>query len=292
MRDISPALASHLASGVTTLCRCWRLTRRDGVVMGFTDHDRDLDFDGVTFSASSGLNASEAESGLGMKVLGSEVGGALTDARITEADIASGLYDDTEISAFLVNWSDVAQRLTLDVGTVGEIRRADGTFVAELRGPMHRLDQERGRLFQGDCDADLGDARCKILTATYTTGSSVADTDGRRTLIAAGLESVPANWFRGGTLTFTSGANTGQQRMIQSHAGAGAIELWEPVIHDIAVGDTISLLAGCDKRFETCQAKFANTINFRGFPHIPTPDFILTYARSGEGGHDGGLLNP
>jgi hypothetical protein len=29
-------------------------------------------------------------------------------------------------------------------------------------------------------------------------------------------------------------------------------------------------------------AKFANGLNFRGFPHIPGNDFVLSYARAGN----------
>ena len=32
----------------------------------------------------------------------------------------------------------------------------------------------------------------------------------------------------------------------------------------------------CDQRFETCKARFANAENFRGFPHMPGPDFVLS----------------
>ena len=49
MKALLPELAAHLASGTTTLCWCWRLARRDGVVMGFTDHDKALTFDGTTY---------------------------------------------------------------------------------------------------------------------------------------------------------------------------------------------------------------------------------------------------
>ncbi len=43
MRLIPPPLQTKLDSGVTTLARCWKLTRRDGVVMGFTvDRDEDV----------------------------------------------------------------------------------------------------------------------------------------------------------------------------------------------------------------------------------------------------------
>jgi uncharacterized phage protein (TIGR02218 family) len=48
--------------------------------------------------------------------------------------------------------------------------------------------------------------------------------------------------------------------------------------------------AGCDKRFETCRTKFANAVNFRGFPHLPGNDFVVAYAVPGEPGHDGSPL--
>lgn len=42
----------------------------------------------------------------------------------------------------------------------------------------------------------------------------------------------------------------------------------------------------CDQRFETCQEVFANTENFRGFPHLPGTDFILSgpAAANNDGG--------
>ena len=55
MRELPAELAAHLAGGITSLCRCWRLVRRDGAVMGFTDHDRDISFGGTVFRANTGL---------------------------------------------------------------------------------------------------------------------------------------------------------------------------------------------------------------------------------------------
>jgi uncharacterized phage protein (TIGR02218 family) len=60
-------------------------------------------------------------------------------------------------------------------------------------------------------------------------------------------------------------------------------------VRAIAKGDGFTIRAGCDKRIATCGAKFANTANFRGFPHIPGQDTILRYATK-DGGHDGGVL--
>ena len=292
MRDLSPALAGHLASGVTTLCRCWRLTRRDGNVAGFTDHDRDLVFDGVTYAAASGLTPSDAESQLGLAVSAGEVSGALTSAALTEADIAAGRYDDAEIAVFLVNWSDVAQRLPLEVASLGEIRRSDSHFVAETRSLAHRYDQAQGRLFQATCPADLGDTRCKVPFGPITVSGLAAPGATALGLVVPALAALPDGWASGGRIAFSGGVCAGLNRMIRRHGANGALELWEALPAPPAAGDACTVTPGCDKSFETCRAKFGNGDNFRGFPHIPTPDFVLTYARPGEGGHDGGRLDP
>ena len=70
MKDIPSELQVRLNSGVTTLCQCWRITRNDGVVQGFTGHDEDIVMDGVTCRAGTGFAASEAKSALGLSVGG------------------------------------------------------------------------------------------------------------------------------------------------------------------------------------------------------------------------------
>jgi hypothetical protein len=63
MRPIPADLQAKLNSGVTTLCRCWRMVRRDGVALGFTDHDEDVTLDGLVCRAGTGLSGSEATRG-------------------------------------------------------------------------------------------------------------------------------------------------------------------------------------------------------------------------------------
>ncbi len=102
MRDIPEAFAAHLAGGVTTLCRCWSLRRRDGLALGFTDHDRDLTVAGLVHAARTGLEAAEASAELGFAVSGGDVAGALSSLGLTEADIAGGLYDGAAVET---GWS-------------------------------------------------------------------------------------------------------------------------------------------------------------------------------------------
>ena len=237
MRDIPEALAAHLAQGATTLCRCWSLTRRDGVVLGFTDHDGPLFFDGISFAAVTGLEAAESAAELGFAIGGGEVSGALAAGGLNEADLARGLYDDAQVRVWLVNWSDVSQRVLLEAGFVGEIRRDDAGFAAEVRGLAKAFDEERGRLYMRACSADLGDARCGVALATVA--ASVASSDGRLGLTAPVLASYADGHFSGGRLVFTNGGNTGFTTEVKRHGaagGLGALQLWQAPPVPIVVG--------------------------------------------------------
>jgi uncharacterized phage protein (TIGR02218 family) len=294
MRDIPPALAAHLAAGATTLATCWRLIRRDGVVMGFTDHDRDLAFEATVFLARTGFDGTEAASELGLAVAGSEVAGALCADGITEADLEAGLYDAATVETWLVNWSDPTQRLLVGRAGIGEVRRQDRSFSAELRSLAHRLNQVGGRVYARACDADLGDHRCRVdvSSAANRGEAAVASTDGRFEIRSAGLSGFATGLFTGGVVRFTGGANRGRAIEVKRHDLAGGlarVELWRPAAEPIEPGDAFEITAGCDKSFETCRDRFANASNFRGFPQIPGNDRALGFARPGER-HDGGSL--
>ncbi len=206
MRSISSDLAVHLAGGVTTLCTCWRLRRRDGTVMGFTDHDRNINFDSSLFISAGGLSASSLESSLGFAVAGAEVTGILNSAQINEQDLSAGLYDEARIEIWKVNWSDPAKRVLLDVADIGEVRRADNAFTAVLRSLSHILDQERGQYFQASCSADLGDQRCgiDIQAGAYTRTGQIIGGDGRLELIID-VTGFDTGYFDNGVLAILSG---------------------------------------------------------------------------------------
>ena len=289
MKTLPAGMQAHLDSGTTTLATCWKITRRDGVVMGFTDHDRTLVFDGVSFDPLSGFTASEMQSDLGLNVDSMDVFGALTSARITEADLMAGAYDNAAVSVYRVNWTDVSQRVILQSGNIGETKRGVAEFTAEVRSLAHVLNQPTGRTFQSHCDAAIGDARCTVdleLPAFKGAGTVSAAPAGR-TFTASGLGAFDTDFFARGRVTWLTGANAGQVVEVKSHAltASGAvIELWMPPVQAITSGDTFEVRAGCDKTKKTCKDKFANLINFRGFPDMPGNDFI-------QAGVDPGAVN-
>jgi uncharacterized phage protein (TIGR02218 family) len=291
VKTLPAGLQAHLDGGATTLCHCWKLERRDGAVLGFTDHDRPLAFDGVVFEPASGFTASAIESGLGLNVDNLAAFGALSDAGLIENDLAAGLYDDAEVTLWRVNWRDVAQRVILRRGAIGEVTRGRTVFEAELRGLAHRLNQPTGRVFQYPCDADLGDVRCTVdldQPAFKSSGTVTAATD-RRMFTASGLDGYTSGWFSRGKLTWDTGANAGFDAEVRIHAKAGAVtvELWAPMATSVLPGDGFTIRAGCDKQPETCKTRFGNLVNYRGFPHMPGNDWITSYPNRGKS-NDGG----
>jgi uncharacterized phage protein (TIGR02218 family) len=295
MRVLPAGLQARLDAGVTTLCRCFILTRRDGVVQGFTDHDRDIVLNGVVCRADTGLAASEATARLGLAVEGAEIAGALSDDSLTEADLAAGRFDAARIETYLVDWSDPALHLLLTTSKLGEVRREGGAFSAEMRGIADALAQETGRSFTASCTADLGDARCGVdlANAACRGMGSVTVLRGTSSFAADGLAAFAENWFDAGRLTFTGGANEGLAVEVKRHrldGGQIVLELWQAMPQAIAIDDPFIVTAGCDKRFATCRERFGNAVNFRGFPHIPGNDFVVRYAVAGEPGHDGTAL--
>jgi uncharacterized phage protein (TIGR02218 family) len=294
MRQIPFDLAEHLAGEATTTCHCWRAARRDGVALGFTDHDEDIAFDGTLFRAASGLDAAEAQADLGFATGGGEVAGALGDDSLSETDLAAGLWDSAKVEMFLVNWRMPDQRIRLKIGEIGEVRRAGTAFTAELRSMAHRLEATCGRLYGSTCDAELGDARCgRDVTGPEFRGTgAVTAVTSRFELAASGLDAYETGWFRGGIVSWVSGANAGQISEVREHrtaAGTAKLALWQATPFPVEAGDAFTVTAGCDKTFETCRERFANTANFRGFPHMPGTDRALAYA-GGEGNLDGGSL--
>jgi uncharacterized phage protein (TIGR02218 family) len=280
----SGALHAHLAGGRTTVARCWLVTRPDGERFGFTDHDRDLSFDGVTFRADTGLSARALSQATGLAVDNTEAMGALSDAALREEDIAAGRFDGAEVVAWFVNWADVAARRVMFRGHIGEIRRGAGAFHAELRGLTEGLNQPLGRVFQRPCSAVLGDATCRfdLSTPGYVHDGPLERVEDGRVFLLGALPGYEPGWFQRGRLEVLDGAAEGLFGAIKRDRiredGKRSVELWEPLRVAPAKADRVRVVAGCDKRMDTCRYKFNNFLNFQGFPDIPEEDWVVVHA--------------
>jgi uncharacterized phage protein (TIGR02218 family) len=290
-RDISVALKSHLAGETTTVCTCWKVTRQDSTVFAFTDHDRDLVIDGVTYKAASGYTASNVVTTAALDIDNLNIDGLLSDDSITEDDLRAGLWDFAAIEIFVLNWADLTQgKLVQRTGHLGEVTINRGTFTAELRGLTQAYSRVIIEVTTPGCRADLGDERCGVdlgpLTVTGTITSvdadevTLGDTSRTEAGPVAATDTTPAvaGYFDFGLLTMTSGANDGFSMEIKSY-DVGVFVLQLPVPYAVTVGDTYSATPGCDKALATCRDKYDNVVRFRGEPWSAGTDALLQIGR-------------
>jgi uncharacterized phage protein (TIGR02218 family) len=277
MKTAGSPLATHIAGETTTLATCWKVTRRDGSIFGFTDFDKDLTVDSLLYQARSGYTRSAIHTIANLAVDNLDIESAIDSETLSAADLRAGVWDGATVEIFIVNWANLANgKIILKRGTIGEVELKDTVFRAELRGLSQALSQKIVELYTPDCRADLGDARCKINLASLTVTGAITASRIRRSF-ADSTRGESINHWNGGLLTWTSGANVGRKMEVKAFGSGGAFTLFLPMPSIVAVGDNYSLRPGCDKKFSTCKDRYSNVKNFRGEPNVPGNDQVLAY---------------
>jgi uncharacterized phage protein (TIGR02218 family) len=267
-------VAGITEGGLTSLAFCWRLERRDGVCLGFTSHDRDLEINGLVYRAAPGMLPSAISVSDGFEASTLDVSGALTSDSVRESDLAAGRWDRAAVSLFLVDWADSGgERLALARGELGDVAvRANG-FEAELRGPAALLERAVVEQTSPECRAELGDRRCRVDMAAKVRATRVTAVEEDNVVIVG---DAPGGSCAFGRLRWVGGANSGLESEIADSDGT-RLTLREPPPFAAAAGDLVEIGEGCDKSFATCSARFANAENFRGEPHLPGMDLLTRY---------------
>ena len=298
MLDVTVRYAAFFAAlkrPSTGVCHCWRVTRLDGVEYLFTDHDEEIIIsvtggdpggsptlsDLLTFSPIHSFAATATKKSASFAVDNLSIIGTIDTETVptgfSEEDVLGELFADADVDIWLCCWTDLeAGLMPLKKGTLGTMTFRTSGFEAEMRGLSERLQRKVHRVYSLECDAVLGDSRCGV-TLTGSPGFTRAVTVGvvtdNRTFEVDLAEAE--NWAQYGLAAFIGGGNAGLSREIINHVAAGGspgtaqITLLVPMPFDVQAGDTLNVVAGCDKTAATCIAKFANIVNFRGFPLIP-----------------------
>jgi uncharacterized phage protein (TIGR02218 family) len=252
-----------------------------------TDHDQDVVFSSNTYARDKSLAVAAITSSANNGIQATNCNVIFSDTGISEVDIARGVYDKAVIEFSVVDYEyPTYGKLILLTGILSTItvtNRKKGQF--EIRGLLTRGDTRIGEYYSAQCRADLGDSRCQVALAAFTTTGTVNVIDTQSKLRAT-LVGDPANGFyTHGVITFTSGDNDGisMEVLNQFAYGGGQDSLYLSLRFpfDIQVGDTFELVAGCDKTLSTCRVKFSNIANFRGEPFVPGPDFITDFLQTG-----------
>ena len=119
-----------------------------------------------------------------------------------------------------------------------------------------------------------------------------ADVTARCVIFRGSIGGYEDGWFARGRLEVLDGPAAGLWGIIKHDRalnGQREVELWEPIRGMIASGHQLRLTAGCDKRQATCRLKFNNLLNFRGFPDLPSTDWMMAVPKS-SGSNTGGSL--
>jgi uncharacterized phage protein (TIGR02218 family) len=275
------------------LAVCWRVVRTDAVEFGFTSHDQDLVISGLTYDALSGIQPSSKMLSAGLDPSSMQIAGCIMSDKITEDDIRGGIWDHAAVYLYLVNWTDLTQGvILLQTGKLGEITTTmnsdAGQYSSELRGLADALNTPIGTVYSPGCRASIGDSECQVAMSSYTTTAEVTsvsddayfDTDlasstVRLTPTTTGAPDV--NYFRGGILTWLTGANTGRRMEVQAYEVDGTVRLFLPMASGVAAGDTFSVHAGCEKSRTMCRVRYGNVVNMRGHPDLPGMDQIMRF---------------
>ena len=272
--SVSVAMAAYLAQDVTTLAFLWKVIRPDGAVFGFTSHDTDITYLGLTYKADTGFIPSTTNTSSGLAVDDAEIQGVLSALAINQAEILAGVWDGSEVWLYQVNYEDLtAGAIIMRRGWIGEIKSGKNAFTSELRGLTQKLAQQIGQNYSPTCRATFGDARCgKNLDDYKVTGAITSVADLHEFADTARVEAD--HYFDLGLITFITGLNAGLSREVKLFT-ATSIFCELPFPFAIEIGDDYEMWKGCNKTFATCKDTYNNIINFRGEPYIPIGDTLI-----------------
>ena len=102
---VMAAAPGWLRDELVTLAWCWRLSRRDGVAIGLTSHDRDLVIAGLPYRAAPGMKPSAIETSDSLDVQTMDIEGAIASDAIAAGDLEAGRWDGAELELFVTDWT-------------------------------------------------------------------------------------------------------------------------------------------------------------------------------------------
>lgn len=190
---------------------------------------------------------------------------------------AQGYFDGAQIKVqrlFMDSSYTQIGIITRWLGELGDIKSIGRTMVVfDAKAMTQRLNQKTPKnLIQPGCLHTLYDAGCKLSKAAFAVGGIVQAGSTINKLITNLVN--PNDYFDLGTMTFLSGTNVNLSYSVKLYTG-GVLLLNRPLLLVPSAGDTFNAFPGCDKLQSTCDIKFSNLPNFKGFPFVPPPETAL-----------------
>lgn len=248
----------------------------DPAIITVSNHTRRLTYNGELYTPGP-LTPSQLEKNAGLETDNAEITWVLSSEGFNRNDLRGGRWNHARVEIITVNYEDLtlgpARR---SVGYIGEIKFKANQFTAEFRGLSQLLSQETNEKTSALCRVKrFGDQRCGVNLTNYSHDATISMVSDALRFTVDLSPAKADNYFRNGTVYWRTGNNKLYEREIKGNVG-NAIELAEPMPLEVEAGDTITLIAGCDRSRAACKS-FANDENpsgtnienFQGEPDIP-----------------------
>lgn len=266
----------------------FQITRKDGKVQRFTDHDKNIVWKGQTYSPAITSTRSTLRTQTGLQDQSMNVEVLIDSSEITTEELIAGKYDQAQVRTMVIDRRppQIAP-IREDVNEVGDQTFNGETASGECEGLSRFSEVRAGRTITRTCPHHLGDAAgkphiagCHVDIESITYGSvPVASVTDRRTFRITS-NYIPAahadRQFAPGKVFWTSGANKGQEMEILTYTETTReVKLIIPAGADISVGDTLNLIPQCDNTQGTCNGTYDNLIDYGGFLFIRGNDEVF-----------------
>ncbi len=291
MKPTSAALVTYLNGARAMpdvpllMADAFTFTLRSGLVLCYTNVDVTFSYNGKTYLGNSVLiDGLKYRSAVGLEVDRQRI---TVSARSTDTITAGapflqalrdGSFDFCQVERQRIFFSDriggtAIGAVTLFVGRLGainEIGRSTAKLTVNSDLALLDIDMPRN-VYQPTCLHTLYDSGCTLVKNAFGTSGTVG----------SGSTASVINWsgasanFQQGTLTFTSGVNASVSATVGSAVAGTSLTLLYPLESVPATGDSFTVYFGCDHTPGTCQSRFANLANFRGFPYVPPPQMAV-----------------
>lgn len=276
MKSVSSGFATLLGRNETNYCFILTLTKVNGDIIRLSNSVGNIVSDGHTFLGSPGFEMSSIVSAVSGEAPSVDIAIPMrSGGTVDRLDVKAGFYDGASIEVLALDFLQPAEG-TINVfkGKINQIDAAD-SGLAQIRaiGFGAGLTDLIVESYTTDCQTNLGDPlRCKVNLTGFTKSAVVASVTDRRNITITVTEPRAVDgWFANGAVKFLTGGNAGLAFDVRQWVQATShVSLWLPTNAEMQVGDTLNIAPGCNKTAATCTAKFANIINFQGFPFLPT----------------------
>lgn len=259
-----------------------RIECTNGLVVRLTDYPRDLTMSGHVYKTDSGYQFTGVEAGASMSAGSLDLEGVSTATGISRNLIASGVFDNARMYCFATQWTAPTEdQEPIGAAILGKTTLQDEKYRIEMMMLPDVLGQSIGRSYTPGCTKIFGGqeyAGCKVDLGAITVAGAITHVTSGSVFRDAARTEVD-DWFGAGYIKWTTGDNVGlKPQEVKSYAADGTVTTFESAYYPVQVGDEYELVPGCRKRLEDCRDKWANVLNFGGFPSVPTSS---TYQKVG-----------